>query len=218
MQKPKGKKNKQYILGVDEVGRGPLAGPVTVCVSRIELKDTLLLKKEIQRIVGKKYPAKTDSKKMTEVEREFWFKVLKKVQKNSLVKFFVASKSAKDIDTKGIAVCVKELVDGLVLKAIKQINVQNVELRADRGLKTKLNIQQKDIVKGDEKEFVISIASVYAKVTRDMYMKKISKKYKEYSFGEHKGYGTQKHRAAISKFGLSKEHRKSFCKNFTGTK
>ncbi len=218
MPKPKGKKNKQYILGVDEVGRGPLAGPVTVCVSRIELKDMLLLKKEIQHVAGKKYPSKTDSKKMTEAEREFWFNVLKKIQKKNLVSFFIASKSAKNIDTRGISICIQQLVDMLIQKATKNVQPHAVELKADRGLRTKLDIQQKDIIKGDEKEFVISIASVYAKVTRDMYMERISKKYKEYLFEIHKGYGTQKHRAAISKFGLSKEHRKSFCKNFTGMK
>jgi ribonuclease HII len=208
-------RKKQYILGVDEVGRGPLAGPVTVCVSKIELKNILLLKKEIQHIAHKKYPVLTDSKKMTEKEREFWFDVLKKVEKKNLVTFFVASRSAKDIDTKGIAVCIRELVDTLVLKATKNIQLHTVELKADKGLKTKLDIQQKDIVKGDEKEFVISIASVYAKVTRDMYMKKIAQKYPEYGFEIHKGYGTQMHRSKIEHVGLSVEHRKSFCKRFT---
>ncbi len=208
-------RKKRYILGVDEVGRGPLAGPVTVCVSKIELKNILLLKKEIQHIARKKYPIHTDSKKMTEKEREFWFDVLKKVEKKNLVTFFVASKSAKVIDAKGIAVCIRELVDALVLKATKNIDLHTVELKADKGLKTKLDIQQKDIVKGDEKEFVISIASVYAKVTRDMYMKRIAQKYPEYGFEVHKGYGTEKHRLQIKRNGLSLEHRKSFCKRFT---
>ncbi len=208
-------RKKQYILGVDEVGRGPLAGPVTVCVSKIESKNILLLKKEIQHIAHKKYPVLTDSKKMTEKEREFWFGVLKKVENKNLVTFFVASKSAKVIDAKGIAVCIRELVDALVLKATKNIDLHTVELKADKGLKTKLDIQQKDIVKGDEKEFVISIASVYAKVTRDMYMKRIAQKYPEYGFEVHKGYGTEKHRLQIKRNGLSLEHRKSFCKRFT---
>lgn len=209
-------RKKQYILGVDEVGRGPLAGPVTVCVSKIESKNISLLKKEMQHVAHKKYPIHTDSKKMTEKEREFWYKVLKKMEKNNRVTFFVASKPAKDIDTKGIAVCIRELVDTLVLKATKNIDLHTVELKADRGLKTKLDIQQKDIVKGDEKEFVISIASVYAKVTRDTYMKKIAQKYPEYGFEVHKGYGTEKHRSQIAHIGLSFEHRKSFCKRFTG--
>ncbi|MBU3668885.1 MAG: ribonuclease HII [Candidatus Taylorbacteria bacterium] len=206
-----------YVLGVDEVGRGPLAGPVTVCVSKISTGTVSVLKKELRNMAGKPYPVGKDSKKMTEKEREFWFSYLKKAQKKKLVEFNIASKSAKHIDTLGISVCIRRLVNSLVSKSMNGVDSEDVILLADRGLKADLSIKQQDIVKGDEKEFVISIASVYAKVTRDMYMKKISKKkeYTVYGFELHKGYGTKKHRDVIGRIGLGQEHRRSFCKRFT---
>jgi ribonuclease HII len=207
----------EFLLGADEVGRGPLAGPVTVCAAMIQKKSEATIKKELKRLSGKAYPIGKDSKKMTETEREFWFECLQVLGKLGDIYFFVGSKSAKDIDKKGIAVCIKDLLDTAVTKAAEtQAGNLDLEVRLDAGLKTSIPVySQKAIVKGDEKEFVISIASVYAKVTRDMHMKKLSKKgeFAMYEFGIHKGYGTLKHRQAIKKFGLSKEHRKSFCKN-----
>ena len=83
----------------------------------------------------------------------------------------------------------------------------------DGGLKVPIEFKnQKTIIKGDEKERIIAWASILAKVSRDNLMVKASKKFPEYSFGLHKGYGTQKHREAIKKYGTSDFHRKSFCK------
>lgn len=213
--------NPVFLLGADEVGRGPLAGPVTVCAAMIRKESEVIIKKELKRLSGKAYPIGKDSKKMTETEREFWFEYLQVLEKLGDIYFFVGSKSAKDIDKKGIAVCTKELLDTAVTKATsghgQSGSLVELEVRLDAGLKTSVPLRsQKAIVKGDEKEFVISIASVYAKVTRDRHMKKLSKKaeFAAYGFDIHKGYGTLKHRQAIKKFGLSKEHRKSFCKNF----
>lgn len=224
----------KFLLGADEVGRGPLAGPVAVCAAMIQKKSEATIKKELKRLSGKAYPIGKDSKKMTEAEREFWFEYLQVLEKLGDIYFFVGSKSANDIDKKGIAVCIKELLDTAVTKAagvvcvasefsstgaVKKSSEHNwpeLEVRLDAGLKTSVPVSsQKSIIKGDEKEFVISIASVYAKVTRDMHMKKLSKKgeFSIYEFDVHKGYGTLKHRQAIKNFGLSKEHRKSFCKN-----
>lgn len=228
-------KISQFLLGADEVGRGPLAGPVTVCAAMIQKESEASIKKELKRLSGKAYPIGKDSKKMTETEREFWFEYLWVLEKLGDICFFIGSKSAKDIDKKGIAVCIRELLDTAVAKAvqsvssagaIKKISVSKksasydqsvpLEVRLDAGLKTSVPVSsQKSIVKGDEKEFVISIASVYVKVRRDMYMKRLSKKaeFVPYGFGVHKGYGTLKHRRAIKKFGLSKEHRECFCRN-----
>ncbi len=229
-------KTVEYVLGVDEVGRGPLAGPVTVCVSMIrkgpfEKLYEKRLKSELKRISGTAYPIGKDSKKMKENEREFWFEYLRVFEKLGDVSFFVGSKTAKQIDQKGIAVCIQELVDELVgwayekatdsaaSVAEKNSNAQ-ISLLADGGLKALRTLDkihsQKIIIKGDEKEFAISIASVYAKVTRDRYMKKLSKnsKYSHYKFDIHKGYGTLAHRTVMIGQGLSDQHRKSFCKRF----
>jgi ribonuclease HII len=215
-----GSKSTRYILGVDEVGRGPLAGPVTVCLSQVRSGSELFIKKELQKCAGRAYPVGKDSKKMSEVEREFWFEKLNRVSKKFqrthkgiYLAFYVESKSAKEIDNKGIAVCISEIVDSLV----SQVDFTQSKLRADAGLKTSHAVlSQTAIVKGDEKEFVISIASVYAKVTRDQYMKNLSKKpvFSQYKFDAHKGYGTAKHGIAIERYGFSREHRISFCRKY----
>ncbi len=219
--------NLIWLLGADEVGRGPLAGPVTVCVSKISHGSERKLQSELTKLAGRAYPIGKDSKKMHEKEREFWFEHLCTLEKQGLVTFYIGSKSAKDIDKKRIAVCIRNILNALVVKAVSSKSVHSIveaetltattpaliELRADAGLKTTVPIAlQQDIVKGDEKEFIISIASVYAKVSRDRYMKKISKKqeFSNYGFEVHKGYGTLKHRTAIKKYGLSDQHRKSF--------
>lgn len=212
------RKTANIVLGIDEVGRGPLAGPVTLCISKIEKAKIGFVKRELQRLAGKPYPVGKDSKKMTHTEREFWYGYLNILNKEKKCTLLKMSASAKQIDTKGVAVCIQQIVDTLVGRAIGDMDPMCFELRADAGLKTKRNIcRQKDVVHGDEKEFVISIASVYAKVTRDRYMTKIGKKgeFAAYGFDIHKGYGTEKHRAAITTHGLSREHRKSFCRNFT---
>lgn len=229
----------EILLGADEVGRGPLAGPVTVCISSCVSGSEKQIKKELAFLAGKKYPIGKDSKKMTEQERDFWFMHLTALQKKGLITFFLTSKSAQHIDKNGIAVSIKEALDESVgaalvfykklepklkkkdvdkssVDAISVISATTVRLLADAGLKTSHGISsQKSIVKGDEKEFVISIASVYAKVSRDRYMKNLSKKieFSKYGFEVHKGYGTAKHRKNISVFGISKMHRVTFCKN-----
>jgi ribonuclease HII len=208
-----------YVLGIDEVGRGPLAGPVTVCVSVLRVDGERDLKKELKRISGRAYPIGKDSKKMTKTEREFWFEYFEVFERLGDVHFFVGSKSAKEIDKKGIAVCIQELVDTLIARAVKKLNIdfRQVTLLADAGLKTKHPVgSQRSIIKGDEKKFAISIASVYAKVMRDAHMKRMAKRgdYEKYGFEVHKGYGTLSHRTAIRKFGLSDRHRKGFCKKF----
>lgn len=222
--------NPIFLLGADEVGRGPLAGPVTVCAAMIRKESEATIKKELKRLSGKAYPIGKDSKKMSETEREFWFEYLRALEKLGDIYFFVGFKSAKEIDKKRIAVCIKELLNAVVAKATRAVISTSVlggdfdhgqpvslEVRLDAGLKTSVPVSsQKSIVKGDEKEFIISIASVYAKVTRDLYMKRLSEKaeFAPYGFDIHKGYGTLKHRRVIKKFGLSKEHRKSFCRNY----
>ncbi len=209
-----------WLAGIDEVGRGPLAGPVSVCVCVIPFaknrKNTYKLflkqykedtqKLRIANIYGK------DSKKLKEDDRIEWKNFLGKTH----AQFFYATLSAEDIDTKGIAVCISKLIKKNLNACLKNKDIQNNNtlILLDGGLKApKKYIHQETIVKGDEKEMVISFASIYAKVTRDAYMKKIAKTYPDFGFEVHKGYGTLKHRNMIRKLGETKIHRKTFLKN-----
>jgi ribonuclease HII len=244
----------KWLVGIDEVGRGPLAGPVTVGAVAILIDGGLAqtyknLRKELMKISGrypdrnrnrdrerqeaglmKEYPIGVDSKKMKESDREFWYEVIQTLSDDGFLYACTSSASAGEIDRKGIAVCIKELVNEN-LKKISKIykyktktsatveQYEQMHVLFDGGLKTELRVgSQKTIIKGDEKEIMISLASVYAKVTRDTHMKKLSKnsKYSVYEFDIHKGYGTLKHRTVMQKHGLSDEHRKTFCKNIAG--
>jgi ribonuclease HII len=194
----------RYIVGIDEVGRGPLAGPVTLCVISCEIKLYKKLKKD-KRLPG----VGLDSKKLSEKDREKYAKILKYIG----VPYVVANVSNKNIDEKGISAC----INGAISKGIKklELNSKQCEILLDGGLKAPREFKkQKTIIKGDEKEKIIAWASILAKVSRDALMIKLSKKYPKYGFAENKGYGTLKHRMAIKKHGLSSVHRKSFCGKF----
>lgn len=219
----------KMLIGIDEVGRGPLAGPVTVGAVAVFLDGTriqtyLKLRKKLMEISGRNYPIGVDSKKMKESDREFWYEIISKLLKSNDLYGAVSSASAQMIDQKGIAVCIRDLVNSNIKKISKKYKNNSrdffgqMNALLDGGLKTDLPVNsQKTIIKGDEKELLISLASVYAKVNRDRYMKKLSKssKYSQYGFEVHKGYGTSGHRRFIAKYGQSDEHRKSFCKNIT---
>ena len=195
----------KYIVGIDEVGRGPLAGPVTVCVVFCETNLYKKLKKD------KRLPAVgLDSKKLSTKNREKYAKILKYIG----LAYVVVSVSNKTIDEKGISFCIKKtMVEGI--KKLK-LNPKNCEILLDGGLKAPMEFKkQKTIIKGDEKEKIIAWASILAKVSRDTLMCRLAKKYPKYGFAENKGYGTLSHRKAIKKYGLSAVHRKSFCKNLT---
>ena len=115
--KPKGNYRK-IIMGGDEVGRGPLAGPVTVCVASIFKDSERDILKSLEKLAGRPYPIGKDSKKMTEKERVFWFKYLKVLQKEGSINFFINSKSAIEVDKKGIVVCINLILDEMVGKCL----------------------------------------------------------------------------------------------------
>lgn len=189
------------IFGIDEAGRGPLAGPVSVGAVRIHADFNKKFFKGIK-----------DSKKLIESERDTWFLLAKEAKKKGELDFAVALISEKVIDTKGISAAIKlgikRCLDKLEAGSGDQVFLDG-SLHAPQEF-----IHQKTIIRGDEKIPVISLASVCAKVTRDTYMKKLAKKYPEYCFEDNKGYGTKVHMAALNKFGPSVVHRTSFLKNF----
>lgn len=192
---------KKYVIGIDEAGRGPLAGPVSLGTVLIPSKSRLALK-------GLK-----DSKQLSEKQREKWFASILAWQKEGKLKYAVSLIPNSVIDAKGISFAIRSGI----AKNLKKLEVdpKSAEVLLDGSLKAPLEyVHQKTIIKGDEKIPVISLASIVAKVTRDRLMKKFGKKYPTYGFEVHKGYGTLLHRKAIKKFGASPIHRKTFLRNF----
>lgn len=196
----------KYIVGIDEVGRGPLAGPVTVGVVVCEEKIYKNLKRN-----KKLPPVGKDSKKLKEKDREKYTKVLEQLKKEKKISFSINHISNNIIDTKGISFAIKKGINDAFKKL--KLKIKNTEVRLDGGLKAPEGFKQQTIIKGDEKERIIAWASILAKVSRDGLMVKMSKKYPGYGLEIHKGYGTKKHREMIKKSGVSGVHRLSFCKN-----
>lgn len=193
-----------YIVGIDEAGRGPLAGPVSVGLFMIS-GDAIQMSHTRRLFRGVK-----ESKQLSATTRDMWFEKIKQAQKDGLCQYLVIFKSAHAIDTQGVAVVIrKSIAEGL-----KKLKVpQDATILLDGGLQAPPHyIQQKTIIKGDEKESVIALASICAKVLRDRHMIVLAKKYPQYGFDIHKGYGTKVHREAIKKHGPSVVHRKSFLK------
>lgn len=189
------------IIGIDEAGRGPLAGPVSVGVCYIPKNVRLNLR-------GIK-----DSKKLSEKNRDAWFLQMKEWQKEGKMKFTVSLISQKVIDKKGIVYAISLGVTRCLEKI--SLDPHEVKVLLDGGLRAPQQyIYQKTIIKGDEKFPAISLASIAAKVTRDKYMRRIAKNYPQYGFEVHKGYGTVKHRQAIVKHKPSILHRQSFLRSF----
>lgn len=197
---------KKYVIGIDEAGRGPLFGPVTVGVVLVPVG----FKWELLPGVG-------DSKVLSEKKREEVYRLTEELKIKERVVSTVIFKSSKDIDNRGIAVVIREAVkEGLAEVLLKAgVKVEDCLVLLDGSLKAPVEYSQETIIKGDAKEPIIGLASIYAKVERDRYMVKIANKkaYTPYNLAVHKGYGTTMHREAMVKYGLSKEHRRSFCKN-----
>ena len=189
------------------VGRGPLAGPVAVgaCVISVLNNERLI---EEGFFAGIK-----DSKKLSEKKREEWLDKIKECKAKGDLDYCVSFVSNKIIDEKGIVYSIRfALMENL--KKLK-INPLNSMILLDGGLKAPEEfIFQQTIIKGDEKEPIISLASIAAKVARARKMVEYSRKFPQYGFEIHKGYGTLLHRENIKKHGLSELHRKSFCKKY----
>lgn len=182
------------ILGLDEVGRGPLAGPLTV--GGVILKNQPI-------VLGL-----NDSKKLNPKKRE---EVASEIEKNAVcVKTF--SVPPKYIDDLGMTECLKRAFKNIV-KQVEDDGIK-IDLILLDGNPLSIDPREVNVVKGDAKCASISAASIIAKVRRDSYMDSIADKYPQYNFQQNKGYGTAQHIEAIKKFGLSAVHRKSFCTSF----
>lgn len=178
-----------YIGGVDEVGRGPLIGPVvTACV---------VLPK------GFVLEGLTDSKKLSEKKRNLFYEYII----NNCLAYGIGSVSPEEIDEINIYEASKKAMILAIEEVKKQINLEHVLVDA---MPLNIDIPTTSIIKGDAKSISIAAASVLAKVTRDNLMYELDKKYPEYGFGSHKGYPTKKHIEAINKYGLIDGYRKTY--------
>jgi ribonuclease HII len=190
----------KWIIGIDEAGRGPLAGPVTVGLVKIPVDFDWAL------ITGV-----NDSKKISEKNRESIFTVTKELEKQGLIAYSVKSVSARSIDTKGIAPAIVRAIESGIEELL--LDPEDCFVKLDGSLKAPEKFRQETIIGGDGKEPVIGLASIMAKVTRDRYMLKQDTLYPLYGLAQHKGYGTKAHREAIVQHGFSPIHRQSYCKN-----
>lgn len=208
--------SQKYVVGIDEAGRGPLAGPVSISAVIISLDKYAELTSQIKSLkwltTNGFLPLK-DSKKLSEKQREKWFDQILQWKKEGLLDYSNTLINANEIDKKGISVVIKYGIQR-ILKKFKNIKPPDMNVLLDGSLFTPDEYtNQKTIVKGDEKEIIISLASIVSKVKRDRKMVLLAKTYPEYKFEVHKGYGTLAHRRLIKKHGFSKIHRLSFCKN-----
>lgn len=192
----------RYVLGIDEAGRGPLAGPVAVGVVAIPPNFSKKFFKGIK-----------DSKQLTLEERELWFSLAMEAKRRGELDFKVSLVSEKVIDRHGIAYALRLGIK----RCLASLNIDSdSQIFLDGALKAPQSfLHQLTVIKGDEKIPVISLASICAKVIRDRRMVRLSKKFPDFNFHIHKGYGTLMHRMAIKEFGLTPIHRKSFTKELT---
>ena len=191
----------KWRVGIDEAGRGPIAGPVSVGVCAVSKKH----EKEVKKL----FRGVKESKQLTEKAREEYFARLESAQAKGLLRFGVSMVSAKHIDEKGIVSAIRLAMKQALSRAL--VPHQGALVLLDGSLYAPPEFKnQKTIIKGDVKEWVIALASIAAKVTRDRYMVKIAKKYPAYNFEIHKGYGTKAHYTSIRKNGVSALHRKTW--------
>ena len=188
----------QYIAGVDEVGKGPLAGPVAVAA--------VLAPKAFDFNI---FPHLNDSKKLSPKRREVIFEQALAVQEAGDIRFSIQYQPPEVIDSEGIEEAIRRALAGVLVDVAA--DKKPVHIYLDGRLKApELFPSQETIVGGDGSVPIISLASVIGKVARDRLMCEYCDQYPEYGFSQHKGYGTKMHIAAIQKYGPSPIHRKSF--------
>lgn len=199
-----------HIIGIDEVGRGPLAGPVVVaCVALPESFNNLFTN---HYSLSTPSPLR-DSKKLTERQRAAWNIW---IRKNPAIRFYIARSAPATIDIVNISQAANRAAYRAYKKVMSSLPTIHYPLTTllDAGIKLPKTIPQKAIIKGDEKIPAIALASILAKVARDAYMERMHKRYPAYNFKENKGYGTREHIKGLKRHGPCALHRLTFIKNF----
>jgi len=222
----------KYIIGIDEVGRGPLAGPVTIgavcalanlsaldvgCLNEHPVipmnRDTTSLKRGFFDITEPDLlEGIRDSKKLTQKKREVWSEFILGCHHFSCATVSVPANIIDDIGISGAIKFAVEKAIEKIEKKLEDLKTDNTFICLDGSLKAPEKYLQKAIIGGDDIVPIISAASVVAKVSRDKLMTRIAENYPEYGFEKHKGYGTKAHFEAIQKNGMCEIHRRSFLK------
>jgi ribonuclease HII len=191
------KEFKKPVIGIDEVGRGPLAGPVVSCACiffDIKIND-----KEIFFI--------DDSKKLSLKKKIIAIKEINRLKEKNKLQFSLGMASVEEIDKLNIL----EATKLSMRRAIKKLNQPPSQLIIDGNINLQLkNYPSKSVIKGDQKSYSIAAASIIAKVHRDRYMNFLSYKNPSYGWSSNAGYGTKKHIEEIYRKGITRHHRKSF--------
>lgn len=198
----------QWQIGVDEAGRGALAGPV--CVGAVLYPADFNWQDVFSLITKRGEPKLRDSKKLSAQQREILFSA---IETHGRLRHAHAFVEAEVIDTIGIANAAREAA----AIAVQRLGIApaRVDVLLDAGLAVSSEWQQKSFVRGDETIPAISFASIVAKVVRDRHMEELSSEYGRYGFAQHKGYGTAAHTLAIRQHGmLPSIHRKTFLTAF----
>lgn len=197
------------VVGIDEVGRGPIAGPVAVCALAICQNPSVKSAKQKTKFAPANFRNFRDSKKLSHLQRVKWLAKIDEEKKKGNITYKVSFASNKVIDDRGIVFainkCLKKSLSFLKMKPSLTPVLLDGGLKAPKEYKN-----QKTIIKGDEKELAIALASIVAKETRDALMVKMAQRYPGYGLEKHKGYGTKSHYDAIGRKGLSPIHRRSF--------
>lgn len=182
----------KFVSGIDEVGRGCLAGPVVAA--------TVILPKQHKPIIGVRDSKKLSSKKREEIYEQIL---------DLALDFGVGLIPASEIDEIGIVSATKKAM----FQAIENLSYRPDILLIDAMVLDEVEIEQKSIIRGDESCYSISCASIVAKVFRDRVVSGLDNVHPNYQFSSHKGYGTKLHYEAIQAYGLTSEHRRTFLKN-----
>ena len=188
---------KKYIAGVDEIGRGPLAGPVVCAAVIMPLDDDLLIE------------GVDDSKKISEKKRE----ILSKLIMERAIAYKICLVDHERIDEVNILNATKECMEACIVGLDVKPDVVLID-----AVKLDVPYETKAIIKGDAKSYTIGAASIIAKVYRDKLMEKFHDDFPAYNFKKNKGYGTKEHITAIKEVGPCPIHRRTFIKNFWGSK
>lgn len=192
----------RFVVGVDEAGRGPLAGPVAIGIVRAPIEFR----------VRKIFRGLADCKELAAQDREYFYALLREQVRAGVLQFCVRYSHASTIDRVGLT----RAVERATFRGVRALapDPRGVRVLLDGLLRAPAEYEQETIIGGDDKEPLIMLASIVAKVRRDRLMRRLARRFPNYDFDVHKGYATPAHSRAIRKFGLCDIHRRLFCKNF----
>ena len=185
------------VIGLDEVGRGPLAGPVISCGCYFKNHT---IQKEFTNFIG-------DSKKLSEKKRTVSFQFLKKLKKKGIINYHLGIANVEEIDNLNILEATKLSMK----RVVDKFNIENAQLIIDGNFSLNYkSYKEQSVIKGDDKSLSIAAASIIAKIHRDRLMKKLSIKFQNFGWEKNAGYGTKMHIENIHRLGPTIHHRKTF--------